>query len=80
MCTTMSSNGIAHREVIFPFACFPCSMIKVPFVMSHYCSKYWHKNSLLIINPWLRKQKPVNIPMMFSRLTALRQAVRVDRK
>ena len=71
MGTTTSANGPTHREVIFPFACFPCFMISVPFVLNHYCSKYWYKSSLLLINPWLRKLKPVNIPILFSRSTAV---------
>ena len=71
MGTTTSANGPTHREVLFPFACFPCSMISVPFVLNHYCSKYWHKSSLLLINPWLRKLKPVNIHILFSRSTAV---------
>ena len=32
-------------------------------------SKYWYKSSLLLINSWLRKLKPVNI--LFSRSTAV---------
>ena len=80
MGTTRSATGPAQGEVIFPFACFPCFMITVPFVLSHYSSKYWYKNSLLLINPWTRKVKPVNIPILLSRSTALRQALRVDRK
>ena len=57
----------------------------VLFTLSHYSSKYWYKNSLLLINPWLTKLKPANIPILFSGSTArfvaaLRQAVRVDRK
>ena len=71
MGTTRSANGPTYREVLFPFACFPCFMITVPFVLNHYCSKYWHKNSLLLINLWLRKLKPVNIPILFSRSTAV---------
>ena len=58
-------------EVIFPFACFLCFMITVPFVLNHYRSKYWYKNSILLINPWLRRLKPVNIPILFSRPTAV---------
>ena len=68
---TTSANGPTHREVLFPFACFPRFMISVPFVLNHYCSKYWYKNSLLLINPWLRKLKPVNIPILFSRSTVV---------
>ena len=71
MGTTRSANGPTHGEVIFPFACFPCFMITVPFVLSHYFSKYWYKNSLFLISPWLKKLKPVNIPILFSRLTAV---------
>ena len=81
MGTTRLTNGPTQGEVIFPFACFPCFMITVPFVLSHYSSKYWYKNSLLLINPWPRKLKPVNIPTLLSRPTvALRQALWIDRK
>ena len=59
-------NGPTHGQVIFPFACFPCFMITFPFFLSHYSSSYWYKNSLLLINPWLRKLKPVNIPILLS--------------
>ena len=71
MGTTTSANGPTNREVLFLFACFPCFMITVPFVLNHYCSKYWYKSSLLLINPWLRKLKPVDIPILFSRSTAV---------
>ena len=63
MGTTTSANGPTHREVLFPFACFPCFMISVPYVLNHNCSKYWYKSSLLLKNPWMRKLKPVNIPI-----------------
>ena len=70
--------------MIFPFACFPCFMITGPFILSHYSSKHWYKNSLLLINPRLRKLKPVNIPILFlgrpRSVAALRQALGVDRK
>ena len=80
MGTTRSANGPTHGEVIFPFACFPCLMIAVPFVVSHYSSKYSYKNSLSLINLWLKKLKPVNIPIFLSRSTGTKQALRVDRK
>ena len=41
-------------------------MITVPFVLSHYSSRHWYKNSLLLINPRLRKLKPVNILILLS--------------
>ena len=59
---------LMHGEVIFPFACFPRFMITVPFVLSHYFSRYWYKNSLLLINSRLRKLRPVNIRILFSDL------------
>ena len=81
---TRSANGPTHGEVIFPFACFPCFMVTVPFILSHYSSKYWYKNSLLLINPWLRKLKPVTIRILLSvqlsGLTAVCCSITVDRK
>ena len=80
MGTTRSANGPTHREVIFQFSCFPCFMITFLFVLSHYCSKYWYKNSLLLINPWMRELKPVNIPILLlgrtQSVAALMQALK----
>ena len=69
MGTTRSAREPTNGEVIFSFACCSCFMTTVPFVLSHYSSKYWYKSSLLLINPWLRELKPVNILILLSRST-----------
>ena len=73
---------LPFREVIFLFACFPCFMITVPFILSRYSSRYWYKSSLLLINPRLRKLKPVSIRILLSVQGRLQSvaALRVDQK
>ena len=66
MGTTRSASGPTHGEEIFSFACFSCFMITVPFILSHCSSRYWYKNSLLLINPRLRKLKRLNICILLS--------------
>ena len=63
---TRSASGPTHGEVIFPFACFCCFMITVPFVLSYCSSRYWYKNGLLLMNPRLKKPQPLDVCILLS--------------
>ena len=64
MGTTRSANGPTHGEVTLPFACFPCFMITVPFVLNHYSSKYWYKKKYFAHKSLAEKAKTSKYPQL----------------
>ena len=64
----------------FSFACFSCLWSQFLLFWVTTTISTGIKNSLLLINPWLRKLKPVNIPNLFSRSTTVCCSIKIGSK